>query len=99
MARGGKKMQGRGVRQFCIDAQVGESLFYHWRGELRMRNLERAQAAEQAATSHEKTPPQSHEHAHAIEQTSAVSVPRVFPLPTSRVVWTGCLAAIWTRTE
>jgi hypothetical protein len=66
--------QGRSglrVRQFCIDAEVDESSFYHWRRELRMRDLERSRAVGQAATSNQNSPARHHNNSQATARSSA----------------------------
>lgn len=60
---------GLGVRQFCIDAEVDESSFYHWRRELRMRDIERSQAA----TSNQNSPARHRDNSRATARSSVRS--------------------------
>jgi hypothetical protein len=65
-----QRRSGLTARQFCLNEGLDESSFYHWRRELRMRDLERSLAAEQATTSNEKSLARHHDKSQAIERNS-----------------------------
>lgn len=65
-----QRRSGLTARQFCLNQEVDESSFYHWRRELRMRDLERSQAVEQCERSGEQTITRHSNASHAIERRS-----------------------------
>jgi hypothetical protein len=68
-----QRRSGLTARQFCLHEDLDESSFYHWRRELRMRDLERSQVAEQCARSTAHSIALHPNTSQAIERRSAQS--------------------------